>query len=197
LGGGSLMPKQISGWLRQVSTGWVALVSVVIFLLFSTLVLPRQAAQADVATGEIGSPDMSLVYSPQTLYDLADAYGPEGRQAYIRARFTFDLVWPIVYTLFLTTAISWLYGRTFAVGSRWQQANLIPLLGMLLDYLENISTSVVMARYPDATPIVVLLAPVFTLAKWVFVGGSFLLLLIGLFAAARQIQGPGRSAASG
>lgn len=190
------MLKRVSDWLRRVTTGWVAMAGLVTFLLFSALVLPRQAAQADTATGEIGSPDTSLFYSPQTLYDLADAYGPRGRQAYIRARFTFDLVWPVVYALFLTTAISWLYGRTFPAGSRWQRANLIPLLGMLLDYLENISTSVVMARYPDATPLVVSLAPIFTLAKWVFVSGSFLLLLSGLFAAARQIIGPGRSAAS-
>jgi hypothetical protein len=183
------MAKRLSDWLRGATSGWVALAGLAIFLLFSALVLPRQAAQADTATGEAGSPDMSLFYAPGTLYDLADAYGPEGRVAYIRARFTFDLVWPVVYALFLATAISWLFGRALPAGSPWQRANLVPLLGMLLDYLENISTSLVMARYPDATPLVVLLAPVFTLAKWVFVGGSFLLLLIGLFAAARRLRG--------
>lgn len=36
-----------------------------------------------------------------------------------------------------------------------------------------------MARYPALTPGVVHLAPVFTLAKWIFVTGSFVLLLIG------------------
>jgi hypothetical protein len=190
------MAKQVSDWLRRVTSGWVALTGLVIFLLFSALVLPRQAAQADTATGEAGSPDMSLFYAPEKLYDLASAYGPEGRQAYIRARFTFDLVWPIVYALFLTTAIGWLYGRTFPASSLWQRANLVPLLGMLLDYLENISTSLVMARYPDATPVVVSLAPVFTLAKWVSVGGSFLLLLIGVIAAARRLGGTGRSASA-
>lgn len=50
---------------------------------------------------------------------------------------------------------------------------------MVLDYLENSAASLVMARYPALTPGVVHLAPVFTLAKWIFVTGSFGLLLIG------------------
>jgi hypothetical protein len=146
-------------------------------------VLPRQSAQAEAETGSAASPDTSLFYSPETLYDLAEAYGPEGREAYIRARFTFDLIWPLVYGLFLTTAISWMYGVAFAPDSQWQRANLVPLLGIGLDYLENLSTSLVMARYPDPTPVIVWLAPVLTLAKWVFVGGSFVVLLVGLLVA--------------
>jgi hypothetical protein len=51
---------------------------------------------------------------------------------------------------------------------------------MLFDYLENISTSVVMIRYPRPTAVVDTLAAVFTLVKWIFVNGSFVLLLIGM-----------------
>lgn len=64
---------------------------------------------------------------------MAEAYGESGRQAYIRARFTFDLVWPLVYTLFLATAISWVLGRAFALDSCWQRANLAPLLNAIFD----------------------------------------------------------------
>jgi len=77
---------------------------------------------------------------------MAESYGTEGRKAYVRARFTFDLVWPIVYAAFLTTTISWLYGRTSAPGSRWRLANLVPLAAALLDYGENACTSLVMLR---------------------------------------------------
>jgi hypothetical protein len=184
------MTRRLSDWLGRVTTGWVALAGLVIFVLFSALVLPRQAAQADAETGDAGSPDMSLFYAPETLYEWADTYGVEGRAAYIRARFTFDLVWPVVYALFLTTAISWVYRSAFSSDSPWQRANLVPILGMALDYLENLATSLVMARYPDPTPVIVWLAPVLTLAKWVFVGGSFLVLGIGIVAAlARRFGG--------
>jgi hypothetical protein len=117
---------------------------------------------------------------------MAEAYGERGRRAYVRARFTFDLIWPIVYGAFLTTAIGWLYARAFAVDSRWRLANLVPPLGVMFDYLENVSTSVVMLRYPDHTSVVDTLAPIFTLVKWVFVGGSFALLIVGIFAALWQ-----------
>lgn len=184
----------ISDWLRNVSTGRVALAALVLFLLFTALVLPQQATQAEQETGSGESPDTSLFYAPADLYRMAEAYGEEGRRAYVRARFTFDLVWPLVYTLFLVTATGWAFRKAFAPDSRWQRANLVPLLAALFDYLENVSTSVVMLRYPAQTAVVDLLAPVFTLFKWSTLGAAFLLLALGLGVAAwRWVQGRGRS----
>ncbi|NIV29382.1 MAG: hypothetical protein GWN58_07700, partial [Anaerolineae bacterium] len=104
------MAQRISDWLRRASTGWVALSALLIFLLFSALVLPQQATKAEEETGSSDSPDTSFFYSPSDLYRMAESYGEQGRQAYIRARFTFDLVWPLVYTFFLTTSIGWVFG---------------------------------------------------------------------------------------
>lgn len=176
------MWRQISDRLYRVTNGWIALAALIVFVLFTALVLPGQAAQAEAETAGAGSPDLSLWYSPADLYRMAEAYGEQGRRAYVRARFTFDLIWPLVYGVFLTTAIGWLGAGAFSPGSRWRLANLAPLLGVALDYLENLSTSVVMLRYPSRTPVVDVLAPVATLAKWAFVGGSFVLLIAGLAA---------------
>ncbi len=173
------MGKRISDWLHHVSTGWVTLMAVVIFLLFSVLVLPRQAARSEADIGRAESPDMLFYYSADDLYRMAEEYGEQGRQAYIRARFTFDVIWPLVYTAFLVTAISWVYARVFVQGSRWQLANLVPVLGALFDYTENLTTSMVMLRYPQPTVVLDSLAPVMTMVKWVFVNGSFVLLLVG------------------
>ncbi|MEJ2601170.1 MAG: hypothetical protein P8Z00_22760 [Anaerolineales bacterium] len=118
-------------------------------------------------------------------YRYAEAYGAAGRQAYVQARFTFDLIWPLVYASFLVTSISWLSSRAFPTHSLWQRANLVPLLGLLFDYLENLATSLVMLRYPQTTPVVDVLAPVFTGLKWIFVFGSFVVLLAGVIAALR------------
>jgi hypothetical protein len=124
---------------------------------------------------------LSFYYTGEELYQLAETYGEDGRAAYIHARFTFDLIWPLVYMLFLTTVISWLFRKAFAPQSSWQLWNLVPLFGVLLDYLENGATSLVMARYPAPSSLIAALAPVFTMLKWVFVGGSFVLLLVGIF----------------
>jgi len=174
------MLKRISIWLSKISTGWVVLVSLVIFILFAALVLPGQSAGSQSQREAIGSPDLSIYYSAADLYRMADAYGELGRAAYIQARFTFDLIWPLVYTFFLATTISWLFQRAIPAKSILQRANLMPMLGMVFDFLENISTSLVMWRYPAQTPIVDWLAGIFTALKWALIGGSFIMLGVGL-----------------
>lgn len=171
----------ISSWInRIISNGWVTLVCLVIFLLFTALVLPSQVEDAEAYSGEVGSPDTSFFYSAEELYQFAEAYEPQGRNAYIQARVTFNLVWPIVYFGFLGTAVSWAYKIAGKDGKFWIRLNLAPVFGLVFDYLENIAAAIVMARYPDLTPVISHLAGVFTAIKWLFIGGSFALLLIGL-----------------
>jgi len=161
-------------------------------VLFTALVLPLQASAAAKTAAGAGSPDMSFSYSTRDLYRMAAAYGEQGRAAYVSARFTFDLLWPLVYTFFLATSISWLF-RSAPAGSLLRRSNLVPVLGAAFDYLENISTSLVMLRFPKPTAIVDQLAPAFTLIKWVLVYGSFLLLLVGIAAAlGRWFRGKAR-----
>jgi hypothetical protein len=185
--------KKISNRLYALSSGWLTLVALVVFLLFTALVLPGQSQQARAEAGEAGSPDLSFIYSADDLYRMAEAYGPDGRQAYIRARFTFDLVWPLVYTFFLATSLSWALRHALPDSSRWRLANLLPVFGAALDYLENVSTSLVMLRYPAATPVVDVLATFFTPAKWTLLGLGFLFLAGGLLLAAWRRVRPHRS----
>lgn len=175
---------RLSDWIQDKTTGRLTLLSLLLFLAFTALVLPNQAAQAEEYSGGAGSPDSSFFYSADDLYEWAEAYGAQGRRAYVRARLTFDVVWPLVYTLFLSTALSWVMARAFAAGTLWSRANLMPVLGMLFDFLENGASASVMTRYPQATPVVASLAGFLTLVKWLFVYGSFALLLFGLVVSA-------------
>ena len=174
------MLNKISDWIHYISKGWVALSALVIFVLFTVLVLPGQSSRTEVETRTAGSPDMSFFYTSDELYQMAEVYGQAGREAYIQARFTFDLVWPLVYTVFLATAISWLLQKAFAPESLWQRLNLVPVLAALCDYLENIFTSLVMLQFPNRMPLVAVLASVFTMGKWILIGVSFVLLIMGV-----------------
>ena len=181
--------KKLSKWIQNKSKGWVALASLIIFVLFTALVLPKQANQAKLSTGNEQSPDMSFYYTGDELYQLAEAYGEAGRASYVKARFTFDLVWPFVYMLFLSTVLSWINQKAFKAGSFLQLTNVVPLFGMIFDYLENISTSVVMIRYPEPTRVIDSFATIFTLLKWIFIGGGFALLFLGLIIWIGQLLG--------
>ncbi len=158
----------------------MAILSFVIFIAFVALVLPGQSAAAKQYSGEAGSPDLSFFYTPGDLYRMAEAYGPAGREAYVHARFTFDLAFPLIYGFFLTACIGWLLGKALPPRSTWRLLNLVPLGGVIFDLLENISASLVIGRFPAKTPIAANLAPVFTGIKWLLVGGSFVLLLISI-----------------
>jgi len=174
------MLLRLSSWLSNLSTGLVAFLSVVVFTLFTVFVLPNQSASSTTQSAETGSPDLSLYYSSTELYQIAESYGEDGREDYIRVRFTFDLIWPLVYGFFLVATLSWLLKFAFPAESTWQRANLVPVLGVLFDYLENISTSLVMGRYPAQTPVVDWLAGIFTAFKWITIGGSFVILVVVL-----------------
>ena len=75
------------------------------------------------------------------------------------------------------TSISWLGLRGLSPESHYKVLNLIPLLGLTFDFLENLSASLVMLRYPSLTPGLDFLVPVFTFFKWIFLGISFVILI--------------------
>lgn len=172
------MLKTISTKLYQRSSGPITILALIIFALVITFVLPEQAKRAEAVSGGASSPDMSYIYTSEDLYNMAKTYGEDGRAAYVRARFTFDLIFPLSYLFFLATSISWAMKRAVSnSNSRWRLLNLFPVFGVLFDYLENISTSIVMVNYPQQTFLFDKLAPFFTLVKWFFVNGSFVILV--------------------
>ena len=163
--------------------GWMAMGAVLLFGLFAAMVLPAQAEAAAFYTVRHPAPDTSVWYLPDDLYAAAEAWGREGRAAYIHARVTFDVIWPLVYGTFLLTTLAWVWARGTASGSRWRAVALLPVIAVALDYAENICTATVMARHPARTPVLAELAPFFTAGKWLSVSVSFMLLALGVIIA--------------
>lgn len=171
--------ERLSSWLYRITSGYITIAVTLLFILFMALVLPHMAGRLTALTGVTVSPDTSFLYTAEALYAMAEAYGAEGRAYYIYSRFTFDVVWPVVYLLFFTFIITFFF-RHLPSSSPWRAANLLPLAGALFDVLENSAASLVMFRYPLPTPVIAQLAPVFTFFKWTLIGLCFIALLIGL-----------------
>jgi len=172
------MIEKISNWIQKISNGRVALVGLLIMIIFMIFVLPEQARNSLEITGSSSSPDTSFYYTPSDLYQIAEDYGISGRQAYIKSRWTFDLVFPLVYVLFLVTGISWLYIFINTRNKNWGLSNLLPILGGIFDYLENGATSFVMLIYPEKVNVLAQAAGILTLLKWIFISLAFLAYLI-------------------
>ena len=167
--------RKLSNVFRKYSSGWVVLASLAVFVIFSGLTLPAESARAEQYSQGMGSPDTALFYNSQTLLKMVDMYGVEGRAAYVKARWGFDLAFPIVYTLFYLTSISYFFKNT----KIWW-LNLLPLGGLVFDLAENTAASLVMSVYPRQGTWGEWLAPIFTPVKWFFVATCMLLVGIGL-----------------
>ncbi|PKN98626.1 MAG: hypothetical protein CVU43_15915 [Chloroflexi bacterium HGW-Chloroflexi-5] len=172
--------RKLSAFFYRFSTLWVALLGLAVFVVFSVLVLPVESARADAFSQGMGGPDTSFFYSGDTLLQMAEVYGEEGRAAFLKARWGFDLAFPLIFTFFFITSISYLFKKGLAGSQSLPLVNLIPLLGFVFDLAENTATSVVMAAYPLRDTWGQFLAPVFTPVKWIFVSISMVLLVIGL-----------------
>lgn len=155
----------------------VLIISIIIFIAFMIVVLPMVSDYTMEKIGDYASPDMSFFYSASDLYDMADEYGEDGRNAYILMRFTHDLVWPLVYLFFLAAAITW-FLKPLMHKTPLIYLNLLPFIGALFDYLENIGAVIVMARYPSVTPVIAEVTPVFSVIKWSVLGISFVVLFL-------------------
>ena len=174
------MQNKISGWFYKFSTGKRTLLFLLIFFLFSILVLPKQSADAASYGGDVGSPDLSFFYSSDDLYQMAEAYGEEGRRKYILSKFTIDLAWPFVFTLLYMVFINLSLG--YVHGARGAGLSVLALTTLAFDYLENILAAVVMTAYPAKFEMLTWVLSFTTCLKWTSMGLVSLLFFYGLLA---------------
>lgn len=150
------------------------LISLFIFIGFVAAVLPNEAA-AGLANGLTESIDTSLFYTPSRLYQIISSYTREVRLLYIYQRFTFDLVWPLVYGLFIVITIWYLIDKNNLKYKK--EIKLIPIMAVGFDFLENILVSVLMYLYPFQSYFLAAIASAFTFLKWLTLSLSFILIL--------------------
>ena len=154
-----------------------------LFVGFLILVLPRVALYTQSQIGVEESPDMLLFYGKEEFYSMLEAYGQSGRNLYVLLRWTFDLIWPLVYGLFLLATIGYL-AKDFQKNKQ-KKLLVSPLLAVGFDYLENILASIHMLIYPNRIEFLVPVLNLVSILKWGFlVLGFFIffgLLMYNLF----------------
>ena len=174
------MLNTISATLRKYANGWLVLVFLAGEIFFNAVVLPAQSAKIAAGSGGLGPIDLQLFYTPEKVYGMIASYGDEVRASYRIFELTGDILYPIVYTLFFSLLITWLFQRGFASNSNMQKYNVVPFGMWFFDLLENIGIVTMLSVYPSTPAIVAWLSAVFTLAKWLFAGASLILILTGL-----------------
>ena len=174
------MLTNLSNTLKKYANGWLVLVFLAGEIFFNAVIMPGQQAKIEAGSGGTGPIDLQLFYTPEKVYGMIESYNPEVRASYRLFELTGDIIYPIVYTLFFSLAITWLFQRGFASNSNMHKYNVVPFGAWLFDLFENIGIVSMLSVFPSTPALLAWVSTVFTLVKWLFVVPTALLLLLGL-----------------
>lgn len=180
------MLQKISDKFHAWTKGWLVLVLLALDVFFMALVMPTVGALMKGGTGLEQPLDLMLFATPDKTFAMIERYGEFGRPFYRNVELTLDIIYPIIYTFAFGLAISWLFQRGFAPTSKMQKLNTMPVGAWFFDLLENLGIVIMLSAWPNQPVAVAWLAMVFTAVKWFFVGGTMLLMLVGLVMAAKN-----------
>jgi hypothetical protein len=153
---------------KSISSSIILVIAWANFILFMFTILPWVSGLSRDA-GLTTSIDTNFSFDPSAIYPIVASYGADGRLFYIIQRWTFDLIWPLVYAwpLFVTL-------KLFPIG----MLALLPWLATALDYLENSVFTILVVLYPLELSWLPILGVLMSLLKWIALGTSMVLTLI-------------------
>lgn len=168
--------------LRISRTGWLYLV-VTALAIASLLVLQQIAAAFRPLAGGMDPLDLQHTLAASEIYPQFAGYEPGARDLYLRFALI-DLGFPLFSGLFLAATIAYAL-RSSAPGVYQRLADrrllLLPLLGTVFDWAENLAVLTALVRYPVESGALPALIVAAKRAKLACVTG-FNLLMLGLLA---------------
>jgi hypothetical protein len=132
-------------------TSWRTVVAALAGLLITGFLVngkPFGVAELKSISGGVGILDMEVLYTPEQAYAFLAAMGEAGRAFELTHIVPLDLLVPLFYGLFLSTFISWLLHRWLPAESGWHRLNVVPVIGALFDYLENLGIIAMLLAWP-------------------------------------------------
>ena len=188
---------RLSEWVKSIARGWVVIVLLALFMLTTMVVFPLFSRMLQVPKEGVEAIDTQLGYTPARLYEIMEDYGETGRRGYAISHLTADLIFPLVYTFFFGTAISYTFRRAFSPHSALQRLNLVPFGLFTVDLVENSLLVILLLSFPARLEGLAWAAGVVTAVKWMFSTAVVLLVLVGLVgwavAAVKKWQGKGQA----
>ena len=167
--------------ISRFATGKALALLAALFLVTAVLNVgpPFGIAQLNEITDEAGVLD-EMVYSADKAYAVLKAQGEAGRSFYRRLLLTTELVFPLAYRGFSAVLITYLFSRWLPPQSPWRFLSLLPLVGMLADYLENTLVLSLLFAYPQRLNTVAAVAGAATRVKWASNYVDYTLIVVGL-----------------
>ena len=173
------MLTAISNWFYKISKWWLILIFLGLFIGMM-YIIPMIPIDPGLSNNE--SLDLPSFNTPAKIYSLLESYGSTGRTQIIWLATTWDLVFPISYTMLFGILISWLLQRGVNTRSIWRKLNLV-VLGGVFDLLENTCTVLLVLIFPTQLIVLAWLKTIFTMIKYGFGLPIFVVLIFALLKA--------------
>ncbi len=172
------MPE-ISNILKKYSRIKILLSLLTVELLFILVVFPHYENKINnIAETNVKILDVRFSYNIEQAKNLFNEMGPRGREVYYVVVSKVDMVYPIVYSLLLILLTALLLKHILINESKIIYISLLPLLGMIFDYLENLNTLRLLRNFPQLYSSEVNFGSLMTQIKWTFIGLSILTILV-------------------
>lgn len=147
-----------------------------VYLLMLLVTIPRvQNYAPDTALFDLSPAG----YSHAQAMTLLESLGHDGRQLYLFPQLALDFVYPGLFAICFSLMLVWVYSKRVRSDSKVLYLAVLPALGGLFDYIENILIIRMITTFPDVTKGLVSAASGSTLLKSAFSTVSFLLLILG------------------
>ena len=176
--------------LNKITNFRLVLLLMLTFSVFSAYLLPSYQDKMNQIAGK-----EAVVLDTRINYSLADVnvvftdMGVIGRDFYKSTIIPVDMVYPIIYGLFLIILLLFLLKKITVIDSKLMFLSLVPIFAVLFDYWENINILNLLATYPNLNPQDVVHGELITRLKWSFASISILLVLaLSIIVASKKIR---------
>ncbi len=154
--------------LASKASGKLALLLLLLVIFFNVLIMPGMAGEKSIEPI-----DIQFAYSPEKAYSLIESYGDETRAQYRKGLMTLDVIYPVIYTLFISIALMVLFPGNYKLA--W-----VPYLAFAADIFENAGIITMLSYYPQRLNVVALVTSFFTTVKWILALVLVVVLLYGV-----------------
>lgn len=157
-------------------TLYMALGSTFAFILYSVLIFAPAGKCFSVANGS-NSLGLTFSYTLQMVQEFFDSRSSSQLECYREFLQIWDVIFAVIYTSMYCFWILYLFnGRRILL--------IIPILGMIADWAENITEILMINSYLDSDSIsetVVSIGSGLNMIKWIMLMLTYLVILIGIF----------------
>lgn len=176
------MNKSIT-YFQKIASGKVVLFSFIFTMAAYLLMLLYTIPKVESFAPGIALFDLSPAgYSYQHATSLVQALGETGRSIYLHQQLPADFIYPGLFAISYSLLLIWLFAKSFKANSKMFYLAIVPVLGGLFDYLENVCIILMIKSFPDLSQELVAVASSFSILKSIFTTVFFLLLFVGFIA---------------